>query len=89
MIMTRFFPGKIHYFGHIKRHDCLENTIMEGLITKKMDAGYRGPPEYDTHRGRKIGAKSARASKSCDEPCPDMLHDDADVDESHAVNSTQ
>src|SRR5579871_5908622 len=71
MVLSR----KLQYFGHIKRHDSLEKTIMEGMVPgkrstmqtkKKMDARHQIPPEHDGNRDRKIGPRQTEVSKGCD-----------------------
>jgi len=35
---------KIKYFGHIKRHDCLEKIILEGLVPGRRRRGRQRRP---------------------------------------------
>src|SRR5579871_3265697 len=46
------FSRKLQYFGHIKRHDSLEKTIMEGMVPGRRARGKarrRGTQDIKDH----------------------------------------
>ena len=52
---------KLKYFGHIKRNECLERYIYEGIVearrverqtTEEVEPGHIGQTEHNRHQGR-------------------------------------